>query len=58
MTALWLMAMLTATAQESCYDDWHVYSPWFPHPSLSFGTAYHICGICGYPEIELWLDDA
>ena len=58
MSAAWLLQALTITAQEPCYDEMHVYSPWFPHPSLHFDTAYRLCGICGHPEVRIWIDDA
>lgn len=58
MIDTWLITLLHATAQEPCYDEMHVFSPWLPHSSLAFGTVYRICGICGHPESMIWIDDA
>ena len=58
MTTTYLMALLNATAQEPCYDEMHIFSPWFPHPALPFGTAYRLCGVCGRPESMMWIADA
>ena len=57
MTDLWLIALLDATAQEICYDEMHVFSPWPHHPTLSFDIVYRLCGICGHPESMMWIDD-